>query len=132
MPPEHRPERRRHRRHDVSIEGKIHIPLPEEGSAVLIAKVTIRNLCENGANVKFHKLRKEHIPALVRERRKCFLTCQLPGFDVPSTLSGEIAWIVIRTDQDPATAFLGIELTDTAPDERERLKRYLETLPASQ
>lgn len=121
-------ERRRHPRYSVSLEAKLHVPLPEHGSAILIAKVTIKNLSVNGAHVRIHELKKEHAPVLMHARHKCSLVCQLPGFEAPSVLSGEIAWIDLRSDESRPRAYMGIELTDTDPEERESLGQFLDSL----
>jgi len=128
MAEKRRRERRRYPRYAVSLEAKLHVPLPEHGSATLIAKVTVKNFCVNGAHVRIHELKKEHAPVLMRERRKCSLVCQLPGCAMPSILSGEIAWIDLRSDESRPRAYIGIELTDTDPEERETLARFLDDL----
>jgi len=103
----------------------LHVPLPEHGSAILIAKAMIKNLSLNGAHVRIHELKKTHTPVLMHSRRKCTLICQLPGLKAPSVLSGEIAWVDLRSDESRPRAHLGIELIDTAPEERKRLSRFL-------
>ena len=121
-------ERRRYPRYPVSIEAKLHVPLPEHGSAILIAKVTVKNLCLNGAHARIHELKKRHAAVLMHARRKCSLVCQLPGGNVPSVLSGEVAWVDLRSDESRPRAYMGIELTDTDPEEREILAQFLESL----
>jgi len=129
--PTPRPEdRRRTPRYAVSLNAQIRVLLPEQSGATLVAKVTIENLSVAGARVHVPEIKKEHVPVFIRARRKCSLICQLPGSEVPSVLSGEIAWIDIHHDALQHSAHLDVELLDTPPEEKEHLARFLDQLAA--
>jgi len=123
-------DRRREARHEVMLDAKLRVPLTPAGSAILVANSTIENLSRDGAYVYIRALRKGHEQALADACRKCALTSQLPGREVPLFLSGRIAWIDVRIDDPRSSARLGIQLTETAPEELERLTQFLNGLAA--
>ena len=123
-------ERRREARFDVMLDAKLRIPLDHAGNAILAAKSTIENLSRSGAHVHIHALSKGHAPVLVEACRKCSLICPLPEGGVPLYLSGEISWMDVCGDDPQPDARLGVRLTETAPEEGERLARFLDRLTA--
>ena len=124
-------ERRRHKRYPVSLDGKIRVPLSEQGDVALTARITIQDLSTKGARVHVHALKNRHIPALLHKRRKCLLVCRLPDGKTSSILPGEVVWTDIRSAAEVSQVFMGIELTETEPDEQKRLDQFLQTLAKS-
>lgn len=123
-------ERRRESRHEVMLDGKIRLPLPEVGGATLVAKLTVENLSRHGARVLVRSLKKHHVGFVTKGNFKCSVLCQLPGTFDPSFLSGTVVWTDISSETTRLQARLGIHLTDTEPPEHECLGNFLKGFEA--
>lgn len=56
------------------------------------------------------------------------MLCPIPGRKTPLFLEGDVVWMKSCGDQPRPDLRLGIQLTGTAPEERERLGSFLEIL----
>ena len=123
-------ERRRAPRYSVVLEGDVQLTTAQVADGAVCAQAKTENLSRNGLCILVDRLDPQQAQAVLKGCHKCSGTFQLPGSSAPLLLSGEVVWINIIGDESEPSARLGLQLTDTALEERERLSNFLARLAA--
>ncbi len=121
-------ERRKVKRKSISLSVRVKVPLPEGGSATLVARANIVNISRSGVGVRIHSLKKEHAPLLVKEMRRCILSFDLPALKEPVVLQGDIVWTDVNVKDSLASAYLGVQLDPAVQEGILYLEQFLKSI----